>query len=73
LASTAAVHRGGCAGRSEAPKILQLAKPFLCRRVDPLGAMVGHYEVGIAYLHIGKFEDANIQLEKGQSCYEDKS
>jgi tetratricopeptide (TPR) repeat protein len=59
--------------RSEAPKVLQLAEPFLRRRADPLSAMVAHYEVGTAYLHIGKFEDAKIQLEKALSLYEDES
>ena len=59
--------------RSEAPKVLQLAEPFLRRRADPLSSIVAHYEVGTAYLHIGKFEDAKIQLEKTLSLYEDES
>ena len=59
--------------RSEAPKILQLALPFLRRPADSLGAMVGHYEAGLAYLHIGKFEDARLQLEQALSLYEEDS
>jgi len=59
--------------RSEAPKLLPLAEPFLRRRVDPLCAMIGHYEVGTACLHIGRFEDAERHLEKGLSLYEEES
>jgi tetratricopeptide (TPR) repeat protein len=59
--------------RSEAPKILQLALPFLRRPPDSPGAMVGHYEAGLAYLHIGKFEDARLQLEQALSLYEEDS
>ena len=49
--------------RSEAPKVLHLAKPLLRRRVDPVSAMVGHYEAGTAYLHIGKF--GNLPARNG--------
>jgi tetratricopeptide (TPR) repeat protein len=59
--------------RSEAPKVLQLAEPFLRRRVDPRSAMIGHYEAGTACLHIGRFEDARLHLEKGLSLYEEES
>ena len=59
--------------RSEAPKILQLAEPFLRHPVDSLGAMVGHYETGLGYLHTGKFEDARLQLEEALSHYEEDS
>ncbi len=59
--------------RSEAPKVLQLAEPFLRRRVDPRSAMIGHYEAGTACLHIGRFEDAKLHLEKGLSLYEEES
>ena len=59
--------------RSEAPKVLRLAEPFLRRGVDPPSATVGHYEAGTAYLHIGGFEDAKIQLEKALSLYEEES
>ena len=59
--------------RSEAPKILQLAQPFLRRPANSLGALVGHYETGIAYLHMGKFEDARLQLEQALSLYEEDS
>jgi class 3 adenylate cyclase/tetratricopeptide (TPR) repeat protein len=59
--------------RSEAPKILQLAQPFVHRPADILGAMVGHYETGVAYLHMGKFEDARLQLEEALSLYDEDS
>jgi DNA-binding winged helix-turn-helix (wHTH) protein/tetratricopeptide (TPR) repeat protein len=59
--------------RSEAPKLLPLAEPFLRRRADPLCTMIGHYEVGTAYLHIGRFEDAERHLEKGLSLYDEES
>jgi class 3 adenylate cyclase/tetratricopeptide (TPR) repeat protein len=59
--------------RSEAPKVLQLAEPFLRRRIEPRSAMVGHYEAGTACLHIGRFEDAKLHLEKGLSLYEEES
>jgi DNA-binding winged helix-turn-helix (wHTH) protein/tetratricopeptide (TPR) repeat protein len=59
--------------RSESPKVLQLAEPFLRRRVDPRSAMVGHYEAGSACLHLGRFEDARLHLEKGLSLYEEGS
>jgi class 3 adenylate cyclase/tetratricopeptide (TPR) repeat protein len=59
--------------RSEAPKMLQLAGPFLRRRVDRQSLMIGHYEVGTAYLHIGKFEDARFHLEWGVSRYDEES
>ncbi|WP_262047518.1 AAA family ATPase [Bradyrhizobium sp. Bra78] len=59
--------------RSESPKLLQLAEPFLRRRVDPPGVMVSHYEAGTAYLHIGRFEDARLHLEKGLSLYEEET
>jgi tetratricopeptide (TPR) repeat protein len=59
--------------RSEAPKLLQLAQPFLRRRIDPHCAMIGNYEVGTAYLHIGGFEDAERHLEKGFSLYDEES
>jgi class 3 adenylate cyclase/tetratricopeptide (TPR) repeat protein len=59
--------------RSEAPKIVQLAQPFVRRPADPLCAMVGHYETGVAYLHMGKFEDARLQLEEALSLYDEDS
>jgi class 3 adenylate cyclase/tetratricopeptide (TPR) repeat protein len=59
--------------RSEAPKMLQLAEPYLRRRVDRQSLMIGHYEVGTAYLHIGKFEDARFHLEWGVSRYDEES
>jgi len=59
--------------RSEAPKILQLAQPFLRRPVDSPGILIGHYETGVAYLHMGKFEDARLQLEKTLSLYQEDS
>jgi predicted ATPase len=59
--------------RSEAPKLLRLAQPFLRRRTDPLCAMIGHYEVGTACLHIGQFEDAERHLERALSLYEEES
>jgi predicted ATPase len=59
--------------RSEAPKVLQLAEPFLRRRTDPQGVMIGHYEAGAACLHIGRFEDARFHLETGLSLYEEES
>jgi len=59
--------------RSEAPKVLQLAEPFLRRRLDPPSAMIGHYEAGAACLHIGRFEDAKFHLETGLSLYEEES
>jgi DNA-binding winged helix-turn-helix (wHTH) protein/predicted ATPase len=59
--------------RSEAPKVLELAEPFLRRRVDPQSAMIGHYEAGAACLHIGRFEDAKILLEKALSLYDEES
>jgi DNA-binding winged helix-turn-helix (wHTH) protein/tetratricopeptide (TPR) repeat protein len=59
--------------RSEAPKVLQLAEPFLRRRVEPQSVMIGHYEAGAACLHIGRFEDAKFHLEKGLSLYEEES
>jgi class 3 adenylate cyclase/predicted ATPase len=59
--------------RSEAPKVLQLAEPFLRRRVDPQSAMIGHYEAGTACLHLGRFEDARVHLEKALSLYEEES
>ena len=37
--------------RSEAPKVLRLAEPFLRRRVEPQSVMIGHYEAGAACLH----------------------
>ncbi|MGH6712300.1 MAG: AAA family ATPase [Bradyrhizobium sp.] len=58
--------------RSEAPKMLQLAEPFLRRRVDRQSLMIGHYEVGTAYLHIGKFEDARFHLEWGLSRFDEE-
>lgn len=59
--------------RSEAPKILQLAGPFLRRRADPLRAMVGHYEVGTACLHMGRFGDAKVHLEQGLTLYREEA
>jgi class 3 adenylate cyclase/tetratricopeptide (TPR) repeat protein len=59
--------------RSEAPKILPLAQPFLRRPADSPGSMVGHYETGVAYLHMGKFEDARRQLEEALSLYDEDS
>ena len=58
--------------RSEAPKVLELAEPFLRRRVDPQSAMIGHYEAGTACLHLGRFGDARVHLEKALSLYEEE-
>jgi class 3 adenylate cyclase len=59
--------------RSEAPKLLQLAEPFLRRRTDPQSVMIGHYEFGTACLHIGKFEEARFHLEWGLSHFDEES
>jgi tetratricopeptide (TPR) repeat protein len=59
--------------RSEAPKVLELAEPFLRRRADPQSVMIGHYEAGAACLHIGRFEEARFHLEWGLSHYEEGS
>jgi class 3 adenylate cyclase/tetratricopeptide (TPR) repeat protein len=58
--------------RSEAPKILELAEPFL-RRTDPQSVMIGHYEAGAACLHLGRFEEARFHLEWGLSHYDEES
>ena len=56
--------------RSEAPKGLMLAEPFLQRTPDRFRGGV-HLMVGNALLHIGKFRDAQFQLEKALSLYDD--
>lgn len=57
--------------RSEAPKSLQLAEPFLRRPIDPLSMMVIHFLAGTAYLHIGRFKEAEAQLKKAISLYDE--
>ena len=56
--------------RSEAPKGLKLAEPFLQRTPDRFRIAV-HLMVGTALLHIGKFRDAQFHLENALSLYDD--
>ena len=56
--------------RSEAPKGLKLAEPFLQRTPDRFSIAV-HLMVGTALLHIGKFKDAQFHLENALSLYDD--
>ena len=57
--------------RSEAPKGLKLAEPFLKRPADNF-SVAFHEIVGTAYLHIGKFDDAQFHLEKSLSLYDEE-
>ena len=57
--------------RSEAPKGLKLAEPFLQRPVDNF-SVAFHEIVGTAYLHIGNFNAAQSHLEKALSHYDEE-
>jgi len=57
--------------RSEAPQGLKLAEPLLQRPADRLSLVVTHFMAGTANLHIGNFVNAQNQLEKALTLYEE--
>jgi DNA-binding winged helix-turn-helix (wHTH) protein/tetratricopeptide (TPR) repeat protein len=58
--------------RSEAPKGLKLAEPFLQRPVNKF-SVAFHQIVGTAYLHIGNFNDAQVHLESALALYDEEA
>ncbi len=57
--------------RSEAPKSLELVRPYLARGVDASIAPIIHFLAGSAELHIGNFEEARARLETSLSLYDE--
>ena len=57
--------------RSEAPAGLALSRPLLSRPMDRTSAIVVHYLVGAAHLHLGDFRQSESHLEKSLSLYDE--
>ena len=58
--------------RSESPRCLELAAPFLKRRLDRPTENVIHYLVGTAHLHLGNFRKSIGHLETALSLYDEE-
>ena len=58
--------------RSESPRCLELAAPFLKRRLDRPTENVVHYLVGTAHLHLGNFRKSIGHLETALSLYDEE-
>ena len=59
--------------RSESPKGLELAKPFLRRSLDKPTEMVVAFLTGTANLHIGDFLSSRDDLERARSLYDEET
>jgi len=57
--------------RSESPRCLELAAPFLKRRLDRPTENVIHYMIGTAHLHLGNFAASIRHLETALSLYDE--
>src|SRR4029079_14907725 len=58
--------------RSESPRCLELAAPFLKRRLDRATENVAHYLIGTAHLHLGNFRKSIGHLETALSLYDEE-